>query len=97
LAEVAVSSNIAQNYPYSSESEAERASAVERALGAFEGLGERVAAESLPFPAQERKQRSWTWVCRADGGSGRLHAAGYAREAHAVFVVCDSCGKTFLR
>ena len=29
---------------------------------------------------------------------GFLHAAGYARDLHAVYVVCDGeCGKTFLR
>ena len=32
------------------------------------------------------------------GLPGLLHAAGYAAEKHAVYVVCDgTCAKTFLR
>ena len=30
--------------------------------------------------------------------AGILHAAGYAHDLHAVYVVCDgTCAKTFLR
>ena len=30
-------------------------------------------------------------------GGGTFHVAGYARDQHAVYVVCDRCGKTALR
>jgi hypothetical protein len=29
--------------------------------------------------------------------TGRLHVAGYARERHAMYVVCDEGGETYLR
>ena len=44
-----MSSNVSQNYPYSSESDEERASAVAEAFEANEGLQERVAEESKPL------------------------------------------------
>jgi len=92
-----VSSNIAQNYPYTSESEAERAAAVERAVGGVEGLRDRVAAATMPLGEVPADERWWVWVCPADGATGRLHVAGYALERRALYVVCDGCGKTFLR
>jgi hypothetical protein len=95
--EVAVSSNVGQNYPYASESEAERASAVDHACEAFEGLRDRVGGDTSPLRVAAPDERWWTWVCPADGGKGRLHVAGYARNARAVYAICDSCGKTFLR
>ena len=91
-----MSSNIAQNYPYTSETEAQRAAAVSAALASFEGLAQRVSAGASPLPAA-RDARWWVWVCPADGFKGRLHVAGYGFENHAVYVVCDTCGKTFLR
>lgn len=92
-----MSSNIGQNYPYASESEAERAAAVERAVAAVEGRRERMAAESTPLGEVGPDERWWVWVCPADGATGRLHVAGYALERRALYVVCDGCGKTFLR
>jgi hypothetical protein len=92
-----VTSNVAQNYPYGSETEAERAAAVERALGTFEGLRDRVAAESTPLGEPHDGGRWWIWVCPQDDFTGRLHAAGHARERHAVYTVCDTCGRTYLR
>ncbi len=97
-----MSSNVAQNYPYGSETEEVRAAAVEAALTAFEGLRDKVAAETTPLgpdPEDDNvaEQRWWTWACPVDGGEGRLHVAGYARDLHAVYTVCDRCGKTFLR
>ena len=92
-----MSSNIGQNYPYGRETEAQRAAAVEKACGAFEGLRDRVAAESTPLPEPGRDGAWWTWVCPADGAVGRLHVAGYARDRHAVYAVCDTCGRSFLR
>lgn len=92
-----MSSNVAQNYPYASETEAQRATAVERAMAAADGLRERIGSEAIGLGTLEPEQRWWIWVCPADGGTGRLHVAGYARDSHAVYVVCDSCGRTFLR
>jgi hypothetical protein len=92
-----LSSNIAQNYPAGSETEAERAAAMERTLASFPELREKLAAETTPLPPPEPDQRWWVWVCPDGDFSGRLHVAGYAREKHAVYTVCDTCGKTFLR
>jgi hypothetical protein len=92
-----VTSNVAQNYPYGSETEAERAAAVEGAFATFEGLREKVAAESTPLGEPDESGRWWVWVCPTDDYTGRLHAAGYARERHALYTVCDTCGRTFLR
>jgi hypothetical protein len=89
-----VASNIAQNYPYSSETEEERAAAVARILAAKEGLGDKVGAESIPRGAEPR---SWVWKCAMPGCAGLLHTAGYARNARAVYTVCDTCGRTNLR
>ena len=97
-----MSSNIGQNYPYSSETEADRSAAVAQALEAFSGLADRVAAESSPLGDVEPADhggpaRWWTWVCPKGDATGRLHVAGYARDRHALYTVCDSCGATFLR
>ena len=92
-----MSSNVAQNYPYGSETEAKRAAAVDTAVKAFEGLGERIAAEATPLGAADGEARWWTWVCPADDLGGRLHVAGYAGERHAMYAVCDRCGRSFLR
>jgi hypothetical protein len=89
-----VSSNIGQNYPYSSEAEADRARAVDDALLAHPGLRERIAAESVALPAE---RRWWVWKCPAKGCRGLLHSAGFARDAHAIYVVCDICGQTYKR
>ena len=87
-----MTSNISQSYPYSSETEAERAAAVEAALAAHEGLDAALAGESTPLDASDR----W-WTYHHAGCGGTLHVAGYAREKHAVVAVCDRCGKTALR
>ena len=90
-----MTSNVSQNYPYSSESEAERAATIERLLGERPELAGTLATEASPVDAQERW---WVWKCPTKGCPGLLHAAGYAVEKHAVFVVCDgTCAKTFLR
>jgi hypothetical protein len=90
-----VTSNVGQNYPYTSESEAERASAIDRLLAAREGLAATLEAETTPVDERDR----WgVWICPTKGCPGLLHGAGYAREKHALFVVCDgTCAKTFLR
>jgi hypothetical protein len=89
-----VSSNIAQNYPYSSESEAERAANIGRALASHEGLADRVKAESIEATPEDR---SWVWKCPNRGCPGLLHSAGLARNARAVYTLCDTCGKTYQR
>jgi hypothetical protein len=97
-----LSSNVAQSYPYTTETEEERASAVARAAEQFDGLAEKIAAEADPLPdlppdEPGRPQRWWVFVCPRDDFSGRLHVAGHARERHALYTVCDTCGHTFLR
>jgi hypothetical protein len=90
-----VTSNVGQSYPYSSESESERAAGVGALLEAKVELKDKVAAETTPL---DERDRWWTWKCPSKGCAGILHAAGYARDLHAVYVVCDgTCGKTFLR
>ena len=96
-----MTSNVAQSYPYTTETEAERSASVARAIEQFAGLGDKVAAESEPIgdlgvaePGQPH--RSWVFVCPKHV-TGRLHVAGYARERHALFTVCDEGGETYLR
>ena len=90
-----MTSNVGQNYPYSSEPEADRAARVAALVEAREGLGATIKAETTPLDARDRW---WTWKCPSKGCAGILHAAGYAKDLHAVYVVCDgTCAKTFLR
>jgi hypothetical protein len=92
-----VTSNVAQNYPYTSESEAERAAAIAKLLAEREGLADTISAESTQLDASD-EDRWWVWKCPTKGCPGLLHVAGYSREKHALFVVCDgTCAKTFLR
>ncbi|MEX2184953.1 MAG: hypothetical protein WEC14_10950 [Chloroflexota bacterium] len=90
-----MTSNVSQNYPYSSEPEHVRAATVARLVTEREALAATLATESTPLDTNERW---WVWKCPTKGCAGLLHAAGYAAEKHAVFVVCDgTCAKTFLR
>ena len=90
-----MTSNVGQNYPYTSETEAERAAKIAALVAEREGLGDRIAAEATPLDEAERR---WVWKCPTTGCPGLLHAAGYSLEKHALFVVCDgTCAKTFLR
>lgn len=90
-----MSSNVGQNYPYTSEPEEARARAIASILEAHPELTDKLATESTPLDSNDRW---WVWKCPTKGCSGLLHAAGYAVEKHAVYVVCDgTCGKTFLR
>ena len=90
-----MTSNVSQNYPYTSESEAERAHQIATLVDAKEGLAAKLAAETTPLDDNERW---WVWKCPIQACPGLLHVAGYAVEKHAVYVVCDgACGKTFLR
>jgi len=92
-----VTSNISQAYPYSSETEAERAAAVAATVSAHAGLDVTVAGESTPLASTPLDPGERWWTYQHAGCGGTLHAAGYARDKHAVYVVCDRCGKTALR
>jgi hypothetical protein len=94
-----VTSNVGQNYPYTSETEPERAAAISALAGSREGLTDTLKAETTPIDtAQLENDRWWVWKCPTAGCPGLLHVAGYAHDLHALFVVCDgTCGKTFLR
>jgi len=90
-----VTSNVGQNYPYTSETESQRAAAITSLLKARNGLAATLTTETTPLDTGERW---WVYKCPTPGCPGVLHAAGYAAEKHAVFVVCDgTCAKTFLR
>ena len=90
-----MSSNVGQNYPYTSETDEDRARAVAAVVEAHPELADTIAAEATPLEARDRW---WVWKCPTKGCRGLLHAAGHAFEKHAVFVVCDgTCAKTFLR
>lgn len=90
-----MTTNVGQNYPYTSESEPERAARVAALVDAREGLADTIRSGATPL---DERDRWWVWKCPTTGCRGLLHAAGYASEKRAVFVVCDgTCGKTFLR
>ena len=90
-----MSSNVGQNYPYTSESEGERAAHIAALVAARSDLAGTLAAETTPLDANDRW---WVWKCPTRGCDGLLHVAGYAAEKRALVVVCDgTCGKTFLR
>ncbi len=97
-----MSSNVSQSYPSGSETEAERAAAMEQAFAAFEGLRDKVLAQTTSLGDVEAADhgapaRWWVWVCPTGDFAGRLHVAGYALDTHGLFVVCDTHGETFLR
>ena len=90
-----MTSNVGQNYPYSSETDADRVAVIERLLTDRDGLADKLKGETTPLDDNERW---WVWKCPTKGCPGLLHAAGYSLEKHAVYVVCDgTCAKTFLR
>jgi hypothetical protein len=90
-----LTSNVGQNYPYTSETDAERAARIGALVAEREGLADTLKAETTPLDPQDRW---WVWKCPTAGCPGLLHAAGYALDKHALFVVCDgTCAKTFLR
>lgn len=90
-----MTSNVGQSYPYSSETNADRAAAIAALVSARDGLAATLGAETTTLDIRERW---WVWKCPSTGCPGFLHAAGYARDLHALFVVCDgTCAKTFLR
>jgi hypothetical protein len=40
--------------------------------------------------------KCWRWVC-PKCVEGRLHIAGYNRDRHGLYTVCDRCESTFVR
>ena len=90
-----MTSNVGQNYPYTSETEADRAAAIAALVADARAWPTKLAAETTPLDAE----RPLVGLEVPDEGlPGLLHVAGYALEKHAVYVVCDgTCGKTFLR
>lgn len=91
-----MTSNVGQNYPYTSETETDRAAVIARLVTERSDLGLRIAAETMPLDQED--DRHWIWKCPTKGCPGLLHTAGYARDLHAVYAVCDgTCAKTFLR
>lgn len=90
-----MTSNVGQNYPYTSELEPARKAAIDRLVAARAGLADTIAAETTGV---DDSDRWWVWKCPTPGCPGLLHVAGFARDKHALFVVCDgTCAKTFLR
>ena len=90
-----MTSNVGQNYPYTSETDAERAAAIASLTASRDGLADTIKAQTTGVDANDRW---WVWKCPTPGCAGLLHVAGYALDKHALFVVCDgTCAKTFLR
>ena len=90
-----MTSNIGQSYPYTSESNSDRAARVAALIESRQSLAATLGSETTPLDANDRW---WVWKCPSAGCTGLLHVAGYARDLHALFVVCDgTCAKTFLR
>ncbi|HLO34573.1 MAG TPA: hypothetical protein VK194_00760 [Candidatus Deferrimicrobium sp.] len=90
-----MTSNVGQSYPYTSETETDRATRIGALVAARDGLSDKLAAETTPLDANDRW---WVWKCPTAACPGLLHVAGYALDKHALFVVCDgTCAKTFLR
>ncbi len=90
-----MTSNVGQSYPYTSETEHDRAARIAGLVSARGDLAAKLAAETTPLDANDRW---WVWKCPSKGCPGLLHVAGYARDLHALYVVCDgTCAKTFLR
>ena len=74
-----MTSNVGQNYPYTSETESDRAQRVASLVAEREDLAGKLEAETTPLDTNERW---WVWKCPTQGCPGLLHAAGYAaREA----------------
>ena len=90
-----MTSNVGQSYPYTSESNTDRVARIAALVETRKDLAGTLTAETTPLDANDRW---WVWKCPSTGCPGLLHVAGYARDLHALFVVCDgTCAKTFLR
>ena len=91
-----MTSNVGQNYPYSSETEAERAVRIAALVdGPRRAHGQARRGDDA---ARRATIAGGSGSARRRAAAGILHAAGYAHDLHAVYVVCDgTCAKTFLR
>ena len=91
-----MTSNVSQNYPYTSETEADRAG---RDRLARRGAG-RPGRHARRRDHAARRQRALVGLEVPDDGLRRASSTPPATriEKHAVYVVCDgTCAKTFLR
>ena len=90
-----MTSNVGQNYPYSSETEAVRASTIARLVAARDGLSATLGAESSPLDANDRW---WVWKCPTKGCPVFSTRPATLSTSTPSIVVCDgTCAKTFLR
>ena len=62
-----MTSNVSQNYPYSSEPEADRAATIARLVTERDGLAATIAAEATPL---DENARWWVWKCPTKGCNG---------------------------
>jgi hypothetical protein len=68
-----VTSNVGQNYPYTSETEADRAALVASLIEGRQGLADKLKAETTPLDTNERW---WVYKCPTAGCPDLLHAEG---------------------
>ena len=76
-----MTSNVGQNYPYTSETEADRAARVASLVAEREGLADQLKADTTPLDANDRW---WVYKCPSTGCAGLLHAAASTRSPAAA-------------
>ena len=79
--ESSVTSNVGQNYPYTSETEADRAATDRRARRGAGGLSDTLKAETTPLDANERW---WVWKCPTPAAPAPPRRGLRGREARAL-------------
>ena len=95
-AEARVTSNVGQNYPYTSETEADRAPARRLARRGARGPGRQ--AQGRDHAARHQRALVGLEVPHRRAARASCTPRATRIEKHAVFVVCDgTCAKTFLR
>ena len=67
-----MTSNVAQSYPYTSETETERSGRIAALVAARDDLAGKLATETTPLDSHERW---WVWKCPTAGCPGLLHTA----------------------
>src|SRR4051812_33276037 len=60
-----LTSNVGQNYPYTSEKESERAAVIARLLNDRADLGAKLTAETTPLTGDD--DQWWVWKCPTTG------------------------------
>jgi len=73
-----VTSNVGQNYPYTSESDGERVAHVASLIADRPDLADKLKAETTPLDANDRW---WVYKCPSKGCAGLLHAAAMPRRS----------------